>query len=157
MQTDTGQETFTRLIAEASIKVAALRTGGRNAHAEAIFAADHAIEKLLPFHVLRVAARKQSKMTLHQLRQFAAVGESKVLPKMVGPRRSARNQQRHQRVEWGRRSPKAPQQLSQAQLIFADGWLGIQSKTFQPPQDTWEVAFQMGAQRWAADANCVRE
>jgi hypothetical protein len=96
MQADPSQQAFAGLIAEAFIEVGTLGTGRRNAHAKAIFAADHAIEELLPFHVLAVAPREQPEMALHQPGQLSPIGKPKILPQMVGPRGSPRNEKGHQ-------------------------------------------------------------
>jgi hypothetical protein len=60
------QETLTRFAAKTCLEIPTLGTAWRNAHIESIIAADHSIEKFLPFHVLIVATRQRDKMAQHE-------------------------------------------------------------------------------------------
>jgi hypothetical protein len=75
-----GKQTFTGFVAKTTGEVAAFRTSWSCAHAKSIFAANHAVEELLPLHILVVALGQQGKMTLHQPGQFTSVAESNILP-----------------------------------------------------------------------------
>ena len=68
-----GKKALARFVTEASIEVAALSTAGSGTQAIAFIAADHAEEKLLPFHVLGVAPCQQGKVPLHQAGQLAPI------------------------------------------------------------------------------------
>jgi hypothetical protein len=130
LESNTGQQALAGFVTETCIEVAALRTTGCRTQAISFVTADHTKEELLPFHVLRVAAGQQGKVPEHEPRQFPAVRKPQILPEVVWPSGSTRDENRQERSVRIRDGAKAPQQLPQASLIVVHHWLAIQTESF---------------------------
>ena len=157
LESHPGQQALAGFIAEARAEVVALRTAGRRAQAISVLPANHAKEKLFPFHVLRVAPCQQGEVPEHEPRQFPAIREPQILPEVIWTSSSAGDQNRQERSVRIGDGAIAPQQLPQASLIVFHYWLATQTKHFQSFVGAGEVFLDISSEFRATDAEAIRE
>ena len=157
LESHAGQQTLAGFIAEASAEVVALRTAGGRTQAVTFLTADHAKEKLLPFHVLRIAASQGCKVPLHQAGQLGSICEAQILPEMIWPNCSAGNENGQKRSKQSGDGARAPQQLPQAPLILVHYWLAVEATSLQPIHGSGKVPLDVTPKLGTPNAESARE
>src|SRR6266542_2687192 len=151
------QQAFTRFIAKTVLKVTAFGATGSGAEAKAFIPADHPVKEFLPLHVLVVAHGQRRKVAHHQRGQLTAIGQSKVLPKMVRPGGPACNQDGKQRTERSGGAAGASQEFPQALLIRIDHRFVIQPEGFEMNESAGKVLIARMPKNLPRDAQGIRE